>query len=151
MLNSDPTQTQNEQLIASTAALILTIIRNRATSEELLITSGICPQKRKRKRQLFSTHNSTITHSDSYAPRVERNKNKRDLLLENKATISSHGLFDEEKQQPQPQPRSDDGNALSKSLPSPVMPVINASHGKGKYNMCLQLNIPVLTSATFTC
>merc|ERR1711920_839179 len=29
MLNSDPTQTENEQLIASAAALILTIIRNR--------------------------------------------------------------------------------------------------------------------------
>jgi len=91
MLASDPTLAENEQLIASAAALLLTILRNKSTSEVLLVDAGICPQKKKRKRQLFTKHaaylNSNNVSSSSYATQSAQS-DRRGLLPEHEALPS---------------------------------------------------------------
>jgi len=43
---------KDEQLVASASAILLCILRNPETSEELLLEGGICPQERRRRRRL---------------------------------------------------------------------------------------------------
>ena len=66
------------------------ILQSRSTSEELLINAGICPQKKKRKRQLFRINQPLKSNENkqTYAT-FSSQRDRRELLPENE-TISQH-------------------------------------------------------------
>ena len=122
------------------------IKQNRSTSEDLLINAGICPQKRKRKRQLFNfnqplksvmSKTGSKTSKSSYATPSSQ-PDRYDLLPENQAT--SHRLQIKKTQQliinedeiikndlskidSQSEPDLSSHNKPNIPLPSPTVPI----------------------------